>query len=178
MFEGIRSCDACEAGSIRVLVGDQSDPRALAEWGAAGPFDAIIDDGSHKSSHIMRSFDALWPKLQPGGVYIITDLCASALGASGLGVGDFDDTDGRRVPSDVIASWAAQMTLGGAIDQMRSRMRSGNASGTSAWFARHAQASRRLPVDAAFVNCQANACAIGKSRTPKTDPNFDSFHTY
>lgn len=40
-------------------------------------FDIIIDDGSHVSSDIIRTFALYFPKLKSGGTYIIEDLHAS-----------------------------------------------------------------------------------------------------
>ena len=41
-----------------------------------GPFDFIIDDGSHVGQHITTSFKMLWQHLKPGGYYFIEDLHA------------------------------------------------------------------------------------------------------
>ncbi|GAA7764450.1 MULTISPECIES: class I SAM-dependent methyltransferase [Cupriavidus] len=38
------------------------------------PYDLIIDDGSHASFHQQLAFLHLFPKLRPGGLYIIEDL--------------------------------------------------------------------------------------------------------
>ena len=55
--------------------GDQSDPVFLASLiENYGPFDLIIDDGSHIGRHIIASMDALWEGLVPGGMYVIEDL--------------------------------------------------------------------------------------------------------
>jgi 8-demethyl-8-alpha-L-rhamnosyltetracenomycin-C 2'-O-methyltransferase len=57
---------------------DQSDPEELARVAARfGPFDIIVDDGSHISSHVITTFRALFPCLRPNGLYIIEDLCTS-----------------------------------------------------------------------------------------------------
>jgi hypothetical protein len=66
---------AVSGGRIRFEQGDQSDPvflHALIE--KYRPFDIVIDDGSHRASHITASFAALWPAVVPGGIYVIEDL--------------------------------------------------------------------------------------------------------
>ncbi|MFE3151903.1 hypothetical protein ACFXJ6_35525 [Streptomyces sp. NPDC059218] len=60
---------------IRTVVGDQNDPAFLRELAAAaGPFDIVIDDGSHINEHVSTSFAHLFPHVRPGGWYIIEDL--------------------------------------------------------------------------------------------------------
>jgi len=41
---------------------------------AMGPFDLIIDDGSHRPAHWLASYRALAGRVKPGGFYIIEDL--------------------------------------------------------------------------------------------------------
>lgn len=45
-----------------------------AAAGAMPALDIIIDDASHASHHQQNGFLSLWPKLAPGGLYIIEDL--------------------------------------------------------------------------------------------------------
>jgi MycE methyltransferase N-terminal/Methyltransferase domain len=60
---------------IRTIRGDQGDPAFLAELGSRlGPFDIIIDDGSHENEHVRTSFEALLPHVRDGGLYIVEDL--------------------------------------------------------------------------------------------------------
>lgn len=60
---------------ITVLQGDQADGAFLdALVTKHGPFDLIVDDGSHRGDHITATFSALWHRLRPGGVYVIEDL--------------------------------------------------------------------------------------------------------
>lgn len=67
--------DACRVTS---LVGDQNDPAFLRDLAARyGPFDVVIDDGSHVNEHVRTSFHALFEGLRPGGVYVIEDLWTS-----------------------------------------------------------------------------------------------------
>ena len=54
-------------GRIRTLCMDQTDI-ALADY---GPFDIVIDDGSHVLSHQEQTFANLWPRTR--GVYLIED---------------------------------------------------------------------------------------------------------
>jgi demethylmacrocin O-methyltransferase len=60
---------------MRAVQGDQSDPEFLDELGRRlGPFDIVIDDGSHLNDHVKTSFGSLFPHVRPGGLYIIEDL--------------------------------------------------------------------------------------------------------
>jgi predicted O-methyltransferase YrrM len=55
---------------------NQSDRAALRAIVAAefdGPLDLIIDDASHLYSETKASFETLFPRLRPGGLYIIED---------------------------------------------------------------------------------------------------------
>ena len=57
---------------------DQNDKAALWQLNEqSGPFDIIIDDGSHFQEHIFTSFNILWPFLNPGGIYVIEDLATA-----------------------------------------------------------------------------------------------------
>lgn len=47
----------------------------LADYGAG--WDIIIDDGGHFANQIITTFDAMWPALNPGGLYAIEDLGVS-----------------------------------------------------------------------------------------------------
>jgi hypothetical protein len=63
------------AGRIKSFCGDQSDPVFMASVAAAvGPFDVIVDDGSHNPEHQMVSAKALLPYLTPTGSYFIEDI--------------------------------------------------------------------------------------------------------
>lgn len=62
---------------LALLQGDQSSPKVLAELASLGPFDLIVDDGSHLGSHVRASFGALFTTLRPGGWYVIEDLATA-----------------------------------------------------------------------------------------------------
>jgi hypothetical protein len=66
--------DQCDKLAIYSL--DQSDKVALADMTAQNPegWDIIIDDGSHYPGHQLISFQQLWPKLRPGGTYVVEDV--------------------------------------------------------------------------------------------------------
>jgi len=42
-----------------------------------GPFDIVLDDASHTMKHQQKTFNVVWPRLAPGGLYIIEDLHTS-----------------------------------------------------------------------------------------------------
>ena len=63
---------------VDILIGDQTDPIFLSSLlNKYKNFDIIIDDGSHVSKHIIKSFDFLFNYLNLGGLYIIEDLQTS-----------------------------------------------------------------------------------------------------
>jgi hypothetical protein len=63
---------------IRTIQGDQSDAGFLRELGAEhGPFDVVVDDGSHVNEHVRTGFEALFEHVRPGGYYVIEDLQTS-----------------------------------------------------------------------------------------------------
>ncbi|WP_328746841.1 hypothetical protein OHT57_14720 [Streptomyces sp. NBC_00285] len=69
---------ALDQDRLKALTGDQGDAEALRELAEEhGPFDIVIDDGSHENEHVRVSFDALFPYVQPGGLYVIEDLQTS-----------------------------------------------------------------------------------------------------
>jgi len=61
---------------MTIFQGDQSKPEDLARMAAqaSGPFDIIIDDGSHASHHQQIALATLFTHLAPGGLYCIEDL--------------------------------------------------------------------------------------------------------
>jgi SAM-dependent methyltransferase len=59
---------------IILYEGNQNDPQTMNELWAAGPFDLIVDNGSHIPQHQIFSFQQLFSALKPGGVYIIEDI--------------------------------------------------------------------------------------------------------
>ena len=63
---------------IDVRHGDQNFPDGLANLAQEfGPFDIIIDDGSHLWHHQINTMKALLPLVKSGGIYIVEDLQTS-----------------------------------------------------------------------------------------------------
>jgi Methyltransferase domain len=61
-------------GRVRVYQGDQGSAADLDRVCAnEGPFDVIIDDGSHLNRHQVFTFHHLFPHLKDGGIYVIED---------------------------------------------------------------------------------------------------------
>jgi hypothetical protein len=70
----LRDKSFVEEDRIRAYRGDQTDPELLRRIVAeSGPFDVIIDDGSHRPEHIIASFGILFPLLQDDGIYVVED---------------------------------------------------------------------------------------------------------
>jgi hypothetical protein len=60
---------------VRTIQGDQSDVDFLVALNERhGPFDIVVDDGSHLSEHVIVSMTTLFPLLRHGGLYVVEDL--------------------------------------------------------------------------------------------------------
>jgi SAM-dependent methyltransferase len=69
------NCASLEEDQIKIRIGDQSDHTFLASLvDEFGPFDVVLDDGSHIMAHIKASFDFLYPRVSRNGVYFVEDL--------------------------------------------------------------------------------------------------------
>lgn len=63
---------------IHLVVGDATQAEVAQQFRSLSPkFDIIIDDGSHRSLDIIRSFVHTFPLLASGGLYVVEDLHAS-----------------------------------------------------------------------------------------------------
>lgn len=92
-----------QAGSVRAHFGvDQADRARLAEILAADldgrPIDLVLDDASHLLHPTRASFEALFPSVRPGGVYVI------------------EDWQGDRLFADAIAARVAEADGGGRAE--------------------------------------------------------------
>jgi hypothetical protein len=60
---------------IIVVIGDATEPQIVQKLASkSSSYDVIIEDGSHLSSDIVRSFASYFPLLSPGGTYLAEDL--------------------------------------------------------------------------------------------------------
>jgi len=67
-----------EFPNVKIFIGDQSNVDFLNKIKAEVPnIDILIDDGSHISSHVVTTYEALYPNIVPGGTYLIEDLHTS-----------------------------------------------------------------------------------------------------
>lgn len=68
-------CRDLAGRNVAIEIGDQSDPEFLADVAERhGPFDIVLDDGSHFGDHQVVTLDALWPHVNDGGAYLVEDL--------------------------------------------------------------------------------------------------------
>lgn len=79
------------ADGVIYVEGDQTDvPRLHEIADQYGPFDLVIDDGSHISGDQATTIRALLPRVRPGGFYVIEDIHATVKSTSTRDV-DFGD---------------------------------------------------------------------------------------
>jgi hypothetical protein len=69
------NCRQFEGDRRRILIGDQGNSEFLRQviqeprWA----FDIIIDDGSHRVDHQLKTFEVLFPAMSDHGIYVIED---------------------------------------------------------------------------------------------------------
>ncbi len=68
---------ALGGGRLQIRQMNQGDPADLQRVAEEGPFDVIVDDGSHLSAHQRMTFAALFDALMEGGLYVIEDVQTS-----------------------------------------------------------------------------------------------------
>ena len=72
------ACQAYAEPGVEIMIGSQDDPEFLRRVAdQAGGIDVIVDDGSHVSSHQIRTMEVLFPRLKTDGVYVCEDLHTS-----------------------------------------------------------------------------------------------------
>jgi hypothetical protein len=71
----IVDCKHMDTARIKTLLGSQNNIAFLKNINDTyGPFDIIIDDGSHNSADMTVSMNFLFPLLKSGGIYVVEDL--------------------------------------------------------------------------------------------------------
>lgn len=82
------ACARFAGDGIAVVIGSQDDRSVLRALVADhGPFDVVIDDGSHINAHMIRSFETLYDTLDAHGLYLVEDVHTSYLPKYGGALG-------------------------------------------------------------------------------------------
>ena len=67
-------CKAHEGEGIEVFIGSQDDPALIDTIFAKYPHvDLVLDDGSHMMRHMIATFELMYDRVQPKGVYMVED---------------------------------------------------------------------------------------------------------
>ena len=68
------ACKAHEADGIEIFIGSQDDPAILDAITAKYPkIDILLDDGSHVMHHMIATFEQMYDRIDPRGVYAVED---------------------------------------------------------------------------------------------------------
>jgi GT2 family glycosyltransferase/glycosyltransferase involved in cell wall biosynthesis len=71
--------------NVSIRIGDAGDPIVLEKMLSDECFDIIIDDGSHRSEDVVKTFKACFGRVSPGGLYVVEDVHASYWASHGGG---------------------------------------------------------------------------------------------
>jgi len=73
-LKNVQTCPEGYPKNVTLLEGDVKDPKIVERLAALGPFDLIIDDGSHYMEDQVAALKGLFPLLAPGGYFVIEDI--------------------------------------------------------------------------------------------------------
>ena len=77
LIVGVDNEDHCrlhQRVGIAVIIADMANPAQMAAVSKLhGPFDVIIDDGSHVPSDTVSAFEELYPVMARDGLYVVED---------------------------------------------------------------------------------------------------------
>lgn len=97
-------CKKYQEENVFVEIGSQADSVFLKDiMRQYGPFDMILDDGSHMNEHVIFSFEHLFESVKSGGVYIIEDVGTSYWSDYGGGIDEIQSSMNyfKRLTDDV-----------------------------------------------------------------------------
>lgn len=98
---------------VQVVVGDVNLASTRQALASVSPgFDIVIDDGSHRSRDIVKTFLHMYPLLAPGGLYVAEDLHCSYWSRWGGGLWRRDAAmEFFKTMADVVnvQSWGAEL---------------------------------------------------------------------
>jgi len=100
-------CRIYKANRINIIIGHQEDTDFLEKMTNIH-FDIIVDDGGHTMKQQIASFNALFPALNDGGIYVIEDLCTSFWPSWGGGLGEETGLGFLKSKVNTINMWAAR----------------------------------------------------------------------
>ena len=114
-----------ESPAISVIVGDANQPETEQRILQKSPsFNMIIDDGSHNSSDIVRSFCKYFSKLENDGIYVIEDLhCSYFSGYEGGLKYEYSSMEFLKLLADVInyEHWSRQSDRQALVNKITSK---------------------------------------------------------
>ena len=68
-------CKKYEGEGIEIFIGSQTDTAVLDSVLAKYPkIDILIDDGSHRMDHVNATFDHMYERISPNGIYFVEDM--------------------------------------------------------------------------------------------------------
>lgn len=68
-------CKKHEDEGIEIFIGSQDDPNIINQIFKKYPdIDIVLDDGSHQMKHMMSTFEMVYLRVNPNGVYMVEDM--------------------------------------------------------------------------------------------------------